>query len=246
MPYLINAREMLTIVWVLRCAWRMGKTLSMSARREITKKHATEYGEASKKARGVMLDQLVATTGWSRANAKRALTAAGKGTGSAKAVKGAPRRATYGYDTVKLFIQVWRLARQPSGKYVAATMSLWLPTRQQFGELDAKRLTPHTRAQLLAVSGATLDRMVKPTRAGSHLFGLSGTKAGLMLRNSIQVRKAGDEHKQAPGFVEADLVLHCGATLRGECVHTLTVTDVFTGWTENMVIKGPTAGSSRR
>jgi len=53
-----------------------GQTLSMSARREITKKHATEYGKASKKAKGVMLDQLVATTGWSRANARRALTAA--------------------------------------------------------------------------------------------------------------------------------------------------------------------------
>jgi len=116
-------------------------------------------------------------------------------------------------------------------------MSLWLPKLEQFGELDAKRLTPHTRAQLLAVSGATIDRMVKPTRDGSHLFGLSGTKAGLLLRNSIQVRKAGDEHEQAPGFVEADLVLHCGATLRGECVHTLTVTDVFTGWTENMALK---------
>ena len=91
MPHLINAREMLAIVWVLRCAWRMGKTLSMSARREITKKHATEYGKASKKAKGVMLDQLVATTGWSRANTRRALTAAGKRKGPAKAVKRAPK-----------------------------------------------------------------------------------------------------------------------------------------------------------
>ena len=159
------------------------------------KKHATEYGKASKKAKGVMLDQLVATTGWSRANARRALTAAGKRKGPAKAVKRAPRRATNGYDTVKLLIQVWRLAGQPSGKYLAATMSLWLLKREQFVELDAKRLTPHTRAQLLAVSGATIDRMVKPTRDGSHLFGLSGTKAGLLLRNSIQVRKSGDEHE---------------------------------------------------
>lgn len=58
-----------------------------------------------------------------------------------------------------------------------------------------------------------------------------------MLRNSIQVRKAGDEHEQAPGFVEADLVLHCGSTLQGEFAHSLTVTDVFTGWTENVALK---------
>ena len=42
---------------------------------------------------------------------------------------------------------------------------------------------------------------------------------------------------RAPGFVEADLVAHCGPTLVGEFVRTLTVTDVFTGWTENMAIR---------
>ena len=138
---------------------------------------------------------------------------------------------------MKLLIQVWNLAGRPSGKYLAATMGLWLPKLEQHGELDEKRLTDHTRTQLLKVSGATIDRMLKPTRDGATLVGLSGTKPGPLLRNSIQVCKAGDEHEQAPGFVEADLVLHCGATLAGEFAHSLTVTDVFTGWPENMAIK---------
>jgi hypothetical protein len=99
----------------------------MSTRREITKKHAGEYGRASKKNKGVALDQLVAMTGWSRANARRALTAAGKGKARpARAVRWRPRRATYGYDTLKLLIQVWSLAGRPSGKYLAATMGIWL------------------------------------------------------------------------------------------------------------------------
>ena len=79
--------------------------------------------------------------------------------------------------------------------------------------------------------------MLKPTKDGGRLVGLSGTKPGPLLRNSIQVRRAGDEHEHAPGFVEADLVLHSGPTLQGEFVHSLTVTDVFTGWTENVAIK---------
>ena len=99
----------------------------MSARREITKKHAAEYEKASKKAKGVMLGQVVATTGWSRANARRALMAALKRKGPAKAVKRKPRSRTYGYDTLKLLIQVWNLAGRPSGKYLAATMGIWLP-----------------------------------------------------------------------------------------------------------------------
>lgn len=209
----------------------------MSARREITKKHGAEYRSASKKAKGLMLDQLVAMTGWSRANARRALSAAGKRKGPARVARRTPRPRTYGYDTLKLLIQVWRLAGEPSGKYLAATMGIWLPKLEHYGELDKARLNDHTRAQLLAVSGATIDRALKPTRDGARLVGLSGTKPGPLLRNSIQVRKAGDEHERAPGFVEADLVLHCGASLQGEFVHTLTVTDVFTGWTENMALK---------
>jgi len=138
---------------------------------------------------------------------------------------------------VKLLIQVWNLAGRPSGKYLAATMGIWVPKLEQHGELDEKRPTDHTRTQLLTVSGATIDRMLKPIRDGATLVGLSGTKPGPLLRNSIQVRKAGDEHEQAPGFVEADLVLHCGATLAGEFAHSLTVTDVFTGWSENVALK---------
>ncbi len=208
----------------------------MSARREITKKHGAEYRSASKKAKGVMLNQLVAMTGWSRANARRALSAVGKRKGPVRALKRTPRPPTYGYDTLKLLIQIWSLAGRPSGKYLAATMGIWLPKLERYGELDKVRLNDHTRAQLLKVSGATIDRALKPTRGGVRLLGLSGTKPGPLLRNSIQVRKAGDEHEKAPGFVEADLVLHCGGSLAGEFVHSLTVTDVFTGWTENAAL----------
>lgn len=130
--------------------------MSMGARREITKKHAAEYAKASKKAKGVMLDQVVATTGWSRANARRALTAAFTRKGPAKAVARKPRSRTYGYDTLKLLIQVWNVAGRPSGKYLAATMPTWLPKLEQHRELELTRLNDHTRAQLLAVSGRRL------------------------------------------------------------------------------------------
>lgn len=71
----------------------------------------------------------------------------------------------------------------------------------------------------------------------ARLSGVSGTKPGPLLRNSIQVRKAGDEHEQAPGFCELDLVLHCGPTSKGEFCRSLTVTDVHTGWTENRAVR---------
>jgi hypothetical protein len=198
-----------------------------------------EYASASKKARGRMLNELVATTGWSRANARRQVTAAGTRRGPQRAVKRAPRPRTYGYDTLRVLITVWLLAGQPSGKYLAATMGIWLPKLIEHGEFgeDTHRLNDHTRAQLLTVSGATIDRLLKPTRDGMRLTGISGTRPGPLLRTSITVRKAGDEHEQTPGFCEIDLVLHCGPTLKGEFCRTLTVTDVHTGWTENIALR---------
>ena len=115
---------------------------------------------------------------------------------------------------------------------LVATMGIWLPKLTEHGEFgdDAHRLTERTRTQPLTVSGATIDRLLKPTRDGMRLTGISGTKAGPLLRTSITVRKAGDEHEQTPAFCEIDLVLHCGPTLKGEFARTLTVTDVHIGW----------------
>jgi transposase InsO family protein len=211
--------------------------LSMATRREITKKYAADYAKSSKNGKGLVLDELVAVTGWSRANARRALSTARKRKGPAKAVVRKPRGRTYGYDTLKVLIRVWRIAGMPSGKYLAVTMDLWLPKLEAFGELDAERLTPAVRAQLMQVSGATIDRLLKPTKDADRPKGLSATRAGPLLRNSITVRKAGDEHEQAPGFIEADMVVHCGPTLAGEFARTLTATDVFTGWTENVAVR---------
>lgn len=239
MPHLGFARETLAIVRAPRCAGEMGSELSMSTRREITKKYAREYVAASKKDRGRMLDELVGATGWSRANARRQVRAAAVRKGPQRAVKRAPRARTYGYDTLRLLIRVWMLAGQPSGKYLAATMGLWLPKleeNEEFGD-DAHRLDDHTRAQLLQISGATIDRLLKPTRDGMRLSGISGTTPGPLLRHSIQVRKAGDEHEQTPGFCEVDLVLHSGPTLKGQFCRTMTVTDVHTGWTENIALR---------
>ena len=181
-----------------------------------------------------MLDELAGATGWSRANTRRQVCAAAVRKGPRPAVKRPPGPRTYGYDTLRMLIRVWMLAGRPSGKYLAATMGLWLPKRkleqrEEFGD-DAHRLDDHTRFQLLQVLGATIDRLLKPTHDGMRLTGVSGTKPDPLLRNSFQVRKAGDEHEQAPGFCEADLVLLCGPTLNGQFCRTVTVTDVHPAW----------------
>lgn len=211
----------------------------MASRREITKKYARGYALASKKDKGRLLDELVGVTGWSRANARRAIAVVGKRTGSAKSVVCKQRAPTYGYDTLKVLIEVWTLIGEPCGKYLAPIMASTLSELEAFGELDqvSDRLTEEVRAQLVAMSPATIDRMLRPTRRARYPRAKSATRPGATLRSSIGVRQAMDEMEQAPGFFEIDLVAHCGHTLKGEHAWTLTVTDVFLGWTENIAIR---------
>ncbi|MEO8828385.1 transposase family protein [Lapillicoccus sp.] len=211
----------------------------MATRHEITKRYAKEYARASKKGRGRMLDELVAVTGWSRANARRATAAAAKRRGPARAAQRKPRARTYGYDTLKVLVEVSTLIGEPCGKYLAPIMAATLAQLEAFGELDkvAGRLTAAVRVQLVTMSPATIDRMLKPTKDARYPAAKSATRPGATLRSSIMVRQSMDEMEQAPGFFEIDLVAHCGHTLKGEFAWTLTATDVYLGWTVNIAIR---------
>lgn len=211
----------------------------MGARREITKKYAREYASASKKVKGRLLDELVATTGWSRANARRQVATAGKRRGPAQAVERRPRGRGYSYDALKVLIEVWTLIGEPCGKYLAVVMEDTVDRLVRFGELrtSGDRLTPEVRGELMAMSPATIDRYLAPTKAARYPDAKSATRPGATLRGELAVRRAMDDMETRPGFFEIDLVAHCGHSLKGEHAWTLTATDVLIGWTQNIAIK---------
>ena len=48
------------------------------------------------------------------------------------------------------------------------------------------------------------------------------------------MRTFGDWGDPSPGFFEGDLVAHCGGSMAGSFVHTFTLTDIASGWTEGL------------
>lgn len=206
----------------------------MAARREITKKYAREYTRAGKVKKGQLLDSLVATTGWTRDHARRAIRAATARQGAARDQQRKPKPRRYSYDALVVLQEVWRLTGQPCGKYLAAIMDDTLYRLVRDRELGkvADRLTPEVLDELRAMSGATIDRYLKPHRDAAYpAAGLSSTRPSHILRSSIPVRAATDDPITVPGFLELDTVAHCGHTLKGEFLRTLSATDPVTGWT---------------
>jgi hypothetical protein len=81
------------------------------------------------------------------------------------------------------------------------------------------------------MSAATADRLLSSQRKLSQ-HGLSTSRAGTLLKQQIPIRTFEEWNETRPGFLEADLVAHCGADSEGGYLYTLTLTDVATGWTE--------------
>ena len=209
----------------------------MASRAEITTKYARSYVKASKRDKGRVLDQVVAVTGWSRDNARRRLTAAAKqapGAGRQVAKRARKQRADkFSYDARLVLQRVWAASGGQCGKYLAASMRIQLDGLERHGELVAgqDRYSAAVRAELLAMSAASIDRYLAPAKASDQLRGKSTTKPSPLLRSSITIRKAGDEVEAEPGFFEGDTVAHCWPTLKGEFARTVNLTDVHLGWT---------------
>ncbi len=219
--------------------------LSMQARFEVTKKYAAAYESASKKQKGIILDQVVAVTGWNRDHARQQLRARmrqpkGRATATVAVID---RRRTkgckYSYNARKVLQSVWATSGGLCGKYLAASMASWLQAMEAEGSLveDQGRYNAEVRAELLAMSAATIDRYLAPTKATDPIRGKSTTRPGTLLRNSITIRKAGDEVETEPGFFEVDTVAHCGPTLKGEFCRSVNFTDLHTGWVFTRAIR---------
>jgi len=110
-----------------------------------------------------------------------------------------------------------------SRKLVAA-IPLWLP----FYDRD---ISAETADKLLSISAATIDRLLAAIRIQSRPKGLCTTKPGSLLRNQIPIRTHNWDIA-GPGFMEADTVAHCGNSMAGDFIWSLTLTDIHSGWTE--------------
>ena len=217
--------------------------LTMKERKAVTKASCEAYRNARKRDKARMLDQFVEMTGYHRKYAAWLLRNHGRQVEVApgRAVAGdvrqrrpVARRRTYGPELLKPLKKVWVTMDYICAKRLHAALPEVLPRLVACRELRIKKAD---REKLLAMSPATIDRMLAAERAKHTLKGVSRTKPGTLLKHQIPVRTFAEWDHAQPGFFEMDLVGHDGGSSRGDYCQTLDVTDVATGWSEQMAVQ---------
>ena len=194
------------------------------AKQELLETIRDRYRESSKAEKSRILDEFIAVTGHHRKHGIRLLGHSGGDGEKPPTMRG---RRIYDEAVREAVIVVREAADRISGKRLKVALPHLVESMERHGHLD---LDPQVRTRLQTASAATLDRLLKPIRP------TAGSRRRRRRRQSMSrrgpVRTYNDWDNPSPGFLEIDLVAHCGGPLSGSFIHSLVATDVCTGWTE--------------
>lgn len=181
------------------------------------------YQRVGRRFKSKILDEFCAVCGYTRKYAIGLLSRKPR----RRQRKPGPRRR-YDRQVLEPLKVIWLAAEQMCSKRLKAALPLWLP----FYEQEHGPLVEPVRKKLLQISAASIDRLLKKERARYRGKGLCGTRPGGLLKHQIPIRTDNDDVDR-PGFLEADTVAHCGNSLAGDFIWSITFTDIFCQWTEN-------------
>ena len=205
----------------------MAGGMSRMAKRELLTSIQDRYRGSSRKDNGLILDEFIAVTGHHRKHGIRLLGQSGASGDQGSGVKG---RRIYDEAVREAVILVCEASDRICGKRLKAALPHLVESMERHGHLD---LDPEVRERLLSASAATLDRLLKPVRA--TVASRRKRRRNLSPGRNIPVRTFADWNRPPPGFLEIDLVAHCGDNMGGSFIYSLVAQYLYrvcTGWTE--------------
>ena len=204
----------------------------MHSRNEYLKVVRERYFKATtKKEKPLILDEYCCNTGQSRKYVIRKI----QSRVDLRPKQRKKRKETYDGQVKAILAWVWGIFDCPCGQRFKPILEVEVDRLRQFGELT---ISDEVALKLRQMSSATIDRKLKHEKEVLHLLRTKGgPKPGSLLKRKIPIRLTQWDTSQV-GYVEADLVVHCGSSTLGEYVNTLSATEISSGWGEGEAIMG--------
>jgi hypothetical protein len=189
-----------------------------------------DYCRSSRKQKGAILDEFVAATGVKR---KTAIGLLRRPPPAQARPRGKPK-SRYGPDVQAALELLWAISGHLCSKRLVPGLEALVASMEAHKE---SLWNERTKEKLLTMSPSTCDRLLRAKRKSFCPAGRCMTKPGTLLKSQIPIRTWSDWSEEEPGYCEMDLVHHCEDHPAGEYLHTLTITDVVLGWTENEALR---------
>jgi hypothetical protein len=186
----------------------------------------SRYFAGSKKRKSEILNELCKVTGYSRKHAIRVLSI-----GHMTSKKNSGRTRAYSNESIIHLKRIWHIMGRICSKKMVSALPIWLKFYQ------GPEFTPLVKEELISMSSSTIDRYLKDYKKQFARRKRTGTRRSKTFQNVIPIKNF-DHFASKPGYIQADTVAHCGNSLSGVFIWTMTVTDEFTGWTENRTMYG--------
>lgn len=194
--------------------------MPIGVKREYLEKIRLRYLKSSRRQKSLILDEFCKICDYDRKHAIKLLTQL------VRAIQPKPGpKFRYGPEVIEHLLILWQAMGRICSKKVVAAIPLWLPFYDG-GSIE-------TRWLLQKMSASSIDRHLLKHREHWQR-GMSGTQPSL-IKNRVPIKLL-DHDVTEPGFIEADTVAHCGTSLAGEFINSLTMTDLFSAWTENRAV----------
>lgn len=197
----------------------------------VVRAFSWEYRRDRKREKTALLNKLTKTTGYSRKHLLEILP------NPPKKRRIRRHRVSPYFSVIKLLRKLWAVSNYSCGARLAPMIPIYLDSLERH---EGWRVLKREKKLLWQISPSTIDRLLKHERRRINLKSRSRTKPGSLLKNQIPIRTFSDwkDEEKRPGFLEIDTVHHCDENNRGDYVHTLDTTDVFTGWNECRAFMG--------
>jgi len=208
----------------------MDMRISTQIRGELVRVLGRRYHDSSKMAKTLILNELVAVSGYHRKHAIRLLSSEGDNGHMQMLSCGVYHsRRIYDEAVKEALIVTWEAADRICGKRLKAVLPDLVNAMEHHGHLN---LDSEVRKRLLKASAATIDRLLSPIRNRSQ--SRRKRRKSPRVSKQVPVRTFADWDGPNPGYFEIDFVAHCGGLMAGSFIQTLVATDVSSGWTELM------------
>jgi hypothetical protein len=156
-----------------------------------------------------VLNTFVAVTGYSRKYAMQLLNHPEELKPSIQR----PRPPHYSPEVQQALFLAWKAANQICAKRLISFLPTLIEALERHGHLH---LTEECWSQLLSMSAATADRLLRSQRKHGPR-GISTTQVGTLLKHQIPIRTFENWNETQPGFLEAELVAHCPTGCATSC-----------------------------